>query len=88
MGLPTAPKTPASLKRIGRYRIVRPLSKGGMALVYEARRESLAGVSPRVAIKVILPEHEDKDAFRNLFINEARLGARMQHQNLVQILSC
>ena len=36
MATPAAPQTPASLKRIGRYRIVRPLSKGGMALVYEA----------------------------------------------------
>lgn len=77
--------TPHLLKRIGRYRIVRPLSKGGMALVYEARRESLAGVSPRVAIKLILPEHKESRTFKELFINEARLGASMQHQNLVGI---
>ncbi len=76
---------PASLERLGRYRIVRPLSKGGMALVYEARRESLAGVSPRVAIKLILPEHAASQTYKDLFINEARLGASMQHQNLVQI---
>ncbi|NCG20046.1 MAG: protein kinase [Rhodobacterales bacterium] len=82
---PASGGLPAELKRIGRYKIVRPLSKGGMALVYEARRESLAGVMPRVAIKVILPEHQDSKTFRDLFINEARLGASMQHQNLVQI---
>jgi serine/threonine-protein kinase len=76
---------PAKLERIGRYRIIRPLSKGGMALVYEARRESLAGVSPRVAVKVILPEYTDSDTFQELFINEARLGASMHHQNLIQI---
>ena len=79
------PNPPAALERLGRYRIVRPLSKGGMALVYEARRESLAGVSPRVAIKLILPEHASSDTFQELFINEARLGASMHHQNLVQI---
>lgn len=56
-----------------------------MALVYEGRRESLAGVSPRVAIKLILPEHASSETFKELFINEARLGASMQHQNLVQI---
>ena len=72
-------------EKIGRYRVVRPLSKGGMALVYEARRESLAGVAPRVAIKVILPDFANSATFRELFINEARLGAAMQHQNLVQI---
>jgi serine/threonine-protein kinase len=72
--------------RIGRYRIVRPLSKGGMALVYEGRKESLGGVAPRVAVKVILPDYATSSTFRELFINEARLGAAMQHQNLVQIL--
>lgn len=56
-----------------------------MAVVYEARRESIAGVAPRVAIKLILPEHAQSLTFRELFINEARLGAAMQHQNLVQI---
>ncbi len=76
---------PADLQRLGRYRIVRPLSKGGMALVYEARRESLAGVSPRVAIKLILPEHATSETYKDLFVNEARLGASMHHQNLVQI---
>ncbi len=81
---PSAPP-PHKLERIGRYRIVRPLSKGGMALVYEARRESLAGVSPRVAIKLILPDYAGSDTFQELFINEARLGASMHHQNLVQI---
>jgi hypothetical protein len=77
--------TPSIPERIGRYRIVRPLSKGGMALVYEARRESLAGVAPKVAIKVILPDYANSATFRELFINEARLGAAMHHQNLVQI---
>jgi serine/threonine-protein kinase len=56
-----------------------------MALVYEARRESLAGVSPRVAIKLILPEHAASQTYKDLFVNEARLGASMHHQNLVQI---
>lgn len=78
-------RQPPKIERLGRYRIVRPLSKGGMALVYEARRESLAGVSPRVAIKLILPEHAESETFKELFKNEARLGANMHHQNLVQI---
>jgi serine/threonine protein kinase len=72
-------------ERIGRYRIVRPLSKGGMALVFEARRETAVNVAPRVALKVILPDYAASETFRELFINEARLGAAMHHQNLVQI---
>ena len=56
-----------------------------MALVYEARREGLEGVAPRVAIKIILPDYQKSKTFRQLFVQEARLGASMQHQNLVQI---
>lgn len=56
-----------------------------MALVYEGRRDSMAGISTKVAIKVILPNYAKSEAFKELFINEARLGAAMQHQNLVQI---
>jgi serine/threonine protein kinase len=72
-------------ERLGRYRLVRPISTGGMARVFEGRRESLAGVSPRVAVKVILPEHAKDPGFQKLFVNEARIGSQLQHQNLVQI---
>lgn len=71
--------------RLGRYRLVRPISTGGMARVFEARRESLAGVSPRVAIKVILPDYAQHDGFQRLFIHEARVGSMLAHPNLVQI---
>ncbi len=57
-----------------------------MALVFEARRDVFGGVSPRFALKVILPDFANSNTFRELFINEARLGAQMRHQNLVQIV--
>lgn len=56
-----------------------------MARVFEARRMSLAGVNPRVAIKVILPDLEKDDTFRDLFVQEARIGSWLHHPNLVQI---
>ena len=71
--------------QLGRYQLVRLIQSGGMARVYEGRRESLANVSVKVAIKVIRPEHAADDTFRTLFINEARIGAQLHHQNLVQI---
>ncbi len=80
---PAPPDLPPA--KLGRYRLVRPLSTGGMARVFEGRRESLAGVSPRVAIKVILPDFAEEEGFRRLFKNEALIGAQLQHQNLVQI---
>ena len=59
---------------LGRYRLIRRISTGGMAQVFEARRESLAGVAPRVAIKVILPEHAQDMNFQRLFVNETCLA--------------
>ena len=84
---PIHPQIPEGLapERLGRYRLVRPISTGGMARVFEARRESLAGVSPRVAIKVILPDFATDAAFQQLFVNEARIGSQLHHQNLVGI---
>lgn len=73
-------------KTIGPYRILRPLSKGGMALVYQAEMVNQLGVTRTVAVKVILPEHAASQTYRDLFIHEARVGAAMQHRNLVQIL--
>jgi len=78
-------KTEEIPEYLGRYRLVKRISTGGMSHVYEARRESLAGVAPKVAIKVILPEHANDENFRKLFINEARIGSQLQHPNLVQI---
>ncbi len=86
---PQAPQPPRKMEappeRLGRYRLVRPISTGGMARVFEGRRESLAGVSPRVAIKVILPDFATDEGFQRLFVNEARIGSQLHHQNLVQI---
>ena len=72
-------------ERLGRYRLIRPISTGGMARVFEARRESLAGVNPRVAVKVILPDFAGNQPFQDLFVHEARIGSMLQHQNVVQI---
>lgn len=80
---PPEPGAPDS--RLGPYRLIRPISAGGMARVYEGRLDSLAGVSTRVAIKVIHPDHADESGFQELFINEARVSARLEHQNLVRI---
>ena len=72
-------------ERLGRYRLVRPISTGGMARVFEARRESMHGVAPKVAVKVILPDFARDRNFQQLFVNEARIGSLLHHQNLVQI---
>ncbi|MEC7986669.1 MAG: serine/threonine-protein kinase [Myxococcota bacterium] len=72
-------------KQLGRYNLVRPISKGGMATIYEARRNSIAGISPKVAIKIIDPKQASNEAFKKLFINEALVSSNLRHKNLIQI---
>jgi serine/threonine-protein kinase len=68
--------------RIGHYRIVAELGRGGMGIVYKAHEESL---NRFVAIKV-LGEHltEDPDHVER-FLREARSAASLNHPNIVQI---
>jgi len=70
------------LERIGDYRIVREIARGGMGIVYEAEQESLRR---RVAVKV-LPRHallEEKQIRR--FEREARTAGMLHHTNIVPV---
>ena len=71
--------------QLGRYKLLRLISRGGMANVYEARRESMAGVTPKVAIKMILPDKAKDEAYKDLFITEAKVSSTLMHRNLVHI---
>jgi serine/threonine-protein kinase len=68
--------------RIGHYRIVAELGRGGMGIVYKAHEESL---NRFVAIKV-LGEHLTEDPGHvERFLREARSAASLNHPNIVQI---
>ena len=68
--------------RIGHYRIVAELGRGGMGIVYKAHEESL---NRFVAIKV-LGEHLNEDPGHvERFLREARSAASLNHPNIVQI---
>jgi len=68
--------------RIGHYRIVAELGRGGMGIVYKAHEESL---NRFVAIKV-LGEHLSEDPGHvERFLREARSAASLNHPNIVQI---
>lgn len=70
---------------LGRYRVVQPLAKGGMGVVYLARTEGAAGFLRPVVIKRILPDIEDKDAIA-MFVREARILASLRHPNIAGIV--
>ena len=68
--------------RLGDYRILREIGRGGMGIVYEAEQESLGR---RVALKVLVP-HVLLDAKHiKRFHREARAAAQLHHTNIVPV---
>ena len=72
----------AHLERLGDYRILRELGRGGMGVVYEAERESL---KVRVALKVMHPTFRTDATHLQRFHAEARSAARLHHTNIVPV---
>ena len=56
-----------------------------MAEVFLALAFGASGFEKRVVIKVLRPEHAGDAAYERMFIEEARLGARLTHRNLVGV---
>ena len=71
--------------RIGRYELLCPLGTGGMAQVLVARSVNPGGVSRLVALKRILPRLLDDPSIVRQFEDEARLGMKLAHPNLVTL---
>lgn len=71
--------------RFGKYQLLNRIALGGMAELSRARITSAEGFEKFVAIKTILPHLTDEEDLVNSFIDEAKLAAMLQHQNIVQI---
>jgi tetratricopeptide (TPR) repeat protein/tRNA A-37 threonylcarbamoyl transferase component Bud32 len=76
------PGADGPLRRLGEYRIVRPIGRGGMGVVYEAEQESLGR---RVALKVLPPGALGDARHVERFQREARAAARLHHTNIVPV---
>ncbi|AUX39772.1 uncharacterized protein SOCE26_011670 [Sorangium cellulosum] len=71
---------------LGRYEILMPVAKGGMAAVWAARLQGTRGFQKIVAVKTMLPDVSDDPDFESMFLDEARVAARIRHPNVVEIL--
>ena len=70
---------------LGRYQLIKRLAMGGMAEIYLARAEGAEGFAKPVVIKRILASRAEDPEHVALFVEEARLAARLSHANLTQI---
>jgi eukaryotic-like serine/threonine-protein kinase len=71
-----------ALERLGDFRILRELGRGGMGVVYEAEQESLGR---HVALKVLAPGVARSPQIIQRFLREARAAAQLHHTNIVPV---
>jgi serine/threonine protein kinase/anti-anti-sigma regulatory factor len=72
---------------LGKYKIVRRLSAGGMAEVFLAKQVGIGGFEKLVALKRIQRQLlETRQQAIELFLNEAKIAGRLTHPNIVQVL--
>lgn len=72
-------------ERIGRYDILGELGVGGMAVVYLARAEGIGSFERLVAVKRMHEHLCREDSFVQMFLDEARVAARLHHPNVVAV---
>jgi eukaryotic-like serine/threonine-protein kinase len=83
-GVPTSVATDAATS-FGRYTLVAKLATGGMADIFLARYEGVAGFERPVVVKRILPQLAEDEQFVSMFLDEARIAARLTHPNICQV---
>jgi serine/threonine-protein kinase len=73
------------VRTFGKYRLLEPIASGGMADVWRAEVTGAEGVVKEVALKLVRGEHAARSDFVRMFVQEARLAARLGHANVVQV---
>ncbi len=71
---------------VGRYALHGEMASGGMAVVHYGMLQGAVGFARPVAIKRVLPALARDPAVRAMFVDEARLAARIRHPNVVPVL--
>ena len=68
-----------------RYQIIERIAAGGMAEVYRGESSGIEGFRKKVAIKRVLPKLSQNQEFIDMFLDEARLCAYLNHSKCVQV---
>ncbi len=73
-------------ERFGKYELLSLIAVGGTAEIYLARIGGEAGFEKFVVIKCLLDHLASEPEYVDMFLDEARLGAQLDHSNIVQTL--
>ncbi len=68
-----------------KYRLTQKIGSGGMAEVFRATGEGPEGFERAFVVKRILPRLVDAPEFVSMFVDEAKISARLLHPNIVQV---
>jgi len=71
-------------RMLGKYQLIAEIARGGMGVVYLAMVQGPGGFNKLVVVKELKPELVEEPAFLTMFLDEARLAARLSHPNIVQ----
>ncbi len=77
-----APEDALIGQRIGGYKLLDRVGRGGMGTVFKAEQVDLQRI---VALKLISEEHTKNKEFVDMFIHEARAAAKLNHPHIVQV---
>ena len=87
MGKGSDPPTVSALQpgmQLGGFQLLTMIAQGGMGTVWLARPTT--GPPIHVALKSILPTHGENERFFQMFLDEAGIASRIQHDNVVRVL--
>jgi serine/threonine-protein kinase len=74
------------VNRFGKYDLLVQLATGGMAEIWLARVSGAAGFEKLVVVKRLLAQLSVNPDYVEMFLDEARINARLSHSNVVQVL--
>jgi serine/threonine protein kinase len=72
-------------RRLGNYHVLEAIGQGGMGSIFLAKRVGVGGFEKAFVIKCMLESLAGDAELEKMFINEARLAARLSHPNIAQI---
>jgi serine/threonine-protein kinase len=70
---------------MGKFQLLSEIAMGGMAEIWIAKQQLEEGIEKLVVIKMLRPKLKKNREFVHMFLNEARIAARLKHPNVVQM---